>query len=86
MYVADTLNGRVRVIDPDGAHLDARRQPAARDAPSRLAYHPAGWLYVKDASSTGVTARAVSPSALMPNAHLWLPALAGSLRLKVGSR
>ena len=31
--------------------------------PSRLSYHHAGWLYVKDASSSGVTAVSLSKPA-----------------------
>jgi len=31
--------------------------------PSRLSYHHSGWLYVKDASSSGVTAVSVSKPA-----------------------
>ena len=54
VYVADMLNNRVRVIGPDGRMTTVG---AARIlAPTRVAYHPAGWLYVKDASPDGVTA------------------------------
>ena len=31
--------------------------------PSRLSYHHSGWLYVKDASSSGVTAVSLSKPA-----------------------
>ena len=58
LYVADSLNDRVRVIDPDGgiSTLD----PGGRVvSPVRIAYHPAGWLYIKDASPDGVTAVAI---------------------------
>jgi DNA-binding beta-propeller fold protein YncE len=59
VYVADLLNNRVRVIDRDGviATLDGSERVLA---PARVAYHPAGWLYVKDASPYGVTAVAAS--------------------------
>jgi DNA-binding beta-propeller fold protein YncE len=68
VYVADFLNNRVRVIGPGGdmATLDG---PDGLRAPTRVAYHPAGWLYVKDASPDGVTAVATStPSALASTA------------------
>ena len=51
VYVADSLNDRVRVIEPDGTIATLGGQRALRDAVA-LAYHPAGWLYVKDASPT----------------------------------
>jgi hypothetical protein len=55
LYVADSLNDRVRVIDPDGV-IATLHAAGPVVAPTRLAYHPAGWLYVKDASPDGVTA------------------------------
>jgi DNA-binding beta-propeller fold protein YncE len=64
VYVADTGNNRVRVIDPTG-RISTVRSPRLLIAPTRIAYHPAGWLYVKDASPAGVSALAVSPRALM---------------------
>jgi DNA-binding beta-propeller fold protein YncE len=63
VYVADRLNNRIRVIEPDGDIADV--QGSARVlAPTRVAYHPAGWLYVKDASPDGVTALEASRSPL----------------------
>jgi O-antigen biosynthesis protein len=70
VYVADTGNNRVRVIDPTG-RISTVRSPRLLIAPTRIAYHPAGWLYVKDASLVGVTALAVLPSA--PVKHLASP-------------
>jgi O-antigen biosynthesis protein len=61
LYVADTENNRVRVIDPAG-RISTVSSPGLLIAPTRIAYHPAGWLYVKDASPAGVRALAVSPS------------------------
>ncbi|MGH9254594.1 MAG: glycosyltransferase [Vicinamibacterales bacterium] len=62
LYVADTGNNRVRVIDPDG-RITTVSSPGLLMPPTRIAYHPAGWLYVKDASQAGVSAIAVSPIA-----------------------
>jgi DNA-binding beta-propeller fold protein YncE len=59
LYVADTENNRVRVIDPAG-RISTVSSPGLLIAPTRIAYHPAGWLYVTDASPAGVRALAVS--------------------------
>jgi DNA-binding beta-propeller fold protein YncE len=69
VYVADTGNNRVRVIDAAG-RISTVSSPAPLVAPTRIAYHPAGWLYVKDASPAGVSALAVSASGLMNKAGL----------------
>jgi hypothetical protein len=55
IYVADSLNGRVRVVEPDGT-ISTLGGQLRFVMPSRLTYHHSGWLYVKDASSSGVTA------------------------------
>ena len=55
LYVADYYNGSVRVVDGDG-RISTLGGARRFTAPSRLAYHPGGWLYVADASHNGVTA------------------------------
>jgi DNA-binding beta-propeller fold protein YncE len=77
VYVADSLNDCVRVIDGDG-RIATLQGGGPVIAPSRLAYHPAGWLYVKDASPDGVTAVATSKrppveSASAPAGHTHKP-------------
>jgi sugar lactone lactonase YvrE len=64
VYVADSLNGRVRIIEPDATIATLGGQ-LRFVMPSRLSYHHSGWLYVKDASSSGVTAVSVSKPAHM---------------------
>lgn len=68
IYIADSSNGRVRVVAPDGTITSLAVPPGlGLRQPSRLAYHPRGWLYVADAapdrlaalSLTGGVARAV---------------------------
>jgi sugar lactone lactonase YvrE len=55
LYIADSQNGRVRVLRPDGTLATLGGTATRFTMPSRLAYHPAGWLYVKDSSLVGVT-------------------------------
>jgi hypothetical protein len=55
LYVADSLNGRVRVVEPDGT-ISTLGGQLRFVMPSRLSLHHSGWLYVKDASPSGVTA------------------------------
>jgi DNA-binding beta-propeller fold protein YncE len=62
LYVADSLNGRVRVVEPDGT-ISTLGGQLRFVMPSRLSYHQAGWLYVKDASPSGVTAVSLSKPA-----------------------
>jgi GT2 family glycosyltransferase/DNA-binding beta-propeller fold protein YncE len=71
VFVADTGNNRVRVIDPAG-RISTVSSPGPLIAPTRIAYHAAGWLYVKDASPAGVSALAVPPIAPMTE-HLLSP-------------
>ena len=54
LYIADSLNGRIRIVDPEGV-ISTLGGQLRFAMPSRLSYH-SGWLYVKDASSSGVTA------------------------------
>jgi DNA-binding beta-propeller fold protein YncE len=73
IYVADTFNGRVRMIDPQGVitTIGGNRRFVM---PSRLSYHPSGKLYIKDASATGVTSIPVpKPSSLHFAAQPTLP-------------
>jgi DNA-binding beta-propeller fold protein YncE len=58
LHVADALANRVHVIDPDG-RMTTLGGPEPLVTPTRLAYHPAGWLYVKDGSPDGLTALAL---------------------------
>jgi O-antigen biosynthesis protein len=62
LYIADSLNGRIRVIEPDGT-ISTLGGQLRFVMPSRLSYHSSGWLYVKDASSSGVTAVSLSKPA-----------------------
>ncbi|HZI80831.1 MAG TPA: glycosyltransferase [Vicinamibacterales bacterium] len=62
LYIADSLNGRIRVIEPDGT-ISTLGGQLRFVMPSRLSYHHSGWLYVKDASSSGVTAVSLSKPA-----------------------
>ena len=54
-------NNRVRVINPDGT-VNTVKSAGPLMSPTRLAFHPAGWLYVKDASPDGVTALTTATS------------------------
>jgi DNA-binding beta-propeller fold protein YncE len=72
VYVADRLNNRIRVIEP-GGEIATLEGSARVLAPTRVAYHPAGWLYVKDASPDGVTALAASKSLLQAAATVTHP-------------
>lgn len=64
VYIADYFNSRVRVVGPTG-RIDSlpggRALPVG--APSRLAYHPGGWLYVADTDRDRVTALPLTPVA-----------------------
>jgi sugar lactone lactonase YvrE len=61
VYVVDSRNGVVKVIQPGGS-LTTLGAPRLQ-SPTRLAYHPSGWLYVKDTSPGGVTAVAAPRNA-----------------------
>jgi GT2 family glycosyltransferase len=57
LYIADSSNGRVRVVGPDGliTSLATGKAPVF-GTPARLAYHSRGWLYVVDARNKEVRA------------------------------
>jgi hypothetical protein len=54
VYFADSANGRIRVLRPDMTVATVGGSNRFT-TPTRVAYHPAGWLYVKDASHASVT-------------------------------
>jgi GT2 family glycosyltransferase/sugar lactone lactonase YvrE len=53
LYIADTMNDRVRVVNAAGRVSTLRAGPFAR--PTRVVYQASGWVYVKDDSAAGVT-------------------------------
>jgi hypothetical protein len=55
LYVADLGSGLVRLVTPDG-RISTLATARRFVKPSRLAYHPIGWLLVKDGSAQGLTA------------------------------
>ena len=55
IYVIDSRNGVIRIVDPNGG-ISTLAQSRRLVAPTRLAYSASGWLYVKDGSAAGVTA------------------------------
>ncbi len=55
LYVADQGAGVVRAVRPDGT-IAALASGRRFIQPSRLAFHPVGWLLVKDASADVLTA------------------------------
>lgn len=59
IYVADYFNGSVRVVNSQGL-MSTFGGSKRFVAPTRVAYHPSGWLYVVDASPNGVSAMLVS--------------------------
>ena len=64
LYIADSSNGRVRVVAPDGT-ITSLAVPAGLGLkqPSRLAYHPGGWLYVADGAPDRLTALSLNGGA-----------------------
>jgi O-antigen biosynthesis protein len=79
IYVADSLNGRVRVVEPDGT-ISTLGGQLRFVMPSRLTYHHSGWLYVKDASASGVTAVSLATPAQLDFAAAPRRSLRGELR------
>jgi sugar lactone lactonase YvrE len=67
LYIADSSNGRVRVVGPDGiiSSLTTGKAPVF-GTPARLAYHSRGWLYVVDARDREVRALPIGGSAAPP--------------------
>lgn len=59
IYIADYFNGSIRLVDTGGM-ISTFGGSKRFMAPTRLAYHPAGWLYVIDSSPAGVTALEVT--------------------------
>ncbi len=59
IYVADSFNGSVRAVSGQGV-ISTIGGAKRFTEPTRVAYHPAGWLYVVDASPNGVTALSIS--------------------------
>jgi hypothetical protein len=67
LYIADSSNGRVRAVGPDGiiSSLTTGKAPVF-GTPARLAYHSRGWLYVVDAHDREVRALPLGASAAPP--------------------
>jgi hypothetical protein len=65
IYIADSSNGRVRVVAPDGTisslSTGAGNAPIFAN-PARLAYHSRGWLYVVDTKDKEVKALSLAGS------------------------
>jgi GT2 family glycosyltransferase/streptogramin lyase len=60
LYVADEGDGTVRIVGTDGG-IETLKTPRPFVRPSRLAYHPMGWLLVLDARADGLTAVRIGP-------------------------
>jgi sugar lactone lactonase YvrE len=74
VYIADSSNGRVRVVAPDGTISSLLFPPGiGLREPARLAYHPRGWLYVSDAADR-ITAVSVTGARIAAPAIALRPA------------
>jgi hypothetical protein len=67
IYIADSSNGRVRVVGPDGviSSLTTGKAPVF-GTPARLAYHSRGYLYVVDAHDKEVRALPLGNAPMHP--------------------
>lgn len=63
LFIADYFNSCVRVVLPDGTIKSMGPETGRVGAPSRLAYHPGGWLYVADTDRDRVTVLPVAKEA-----------------------
>jgi hypothetical protein len=62
LYIADSSNGRVRVVTPDGLITSLALPNAMKiGSPSRVAYHPRGFLYVAGADAGALAAVSLAP-------------------------
>lgn len=59
VYIADPAAGAIRIVGGDGT-MSTMSTGKRFVAPTRVAYHPTGWLLVKDARANGLTAVRVS--------------------------
>ena len=64
LYIADSSNGRVRVVTPDGIITSLALPNALKiGSPSRVAYHPRGYLYVAGGGANDLAAVSLTPTA-----------------------
>jgi GT2 family glycosyltransferase/sugar lactone lactonase YvrE len=62
LYIADSSNGRVRVVTPDGLISSLALPNAVKIAsPARVAYHPRGYLYVAGTDRDALAAISLAP-------------------------
>jgi sugar lactone lactonase YvrE len=62
LYIADASVGRVRVVTPDGVITSLALPNALKiGKPSRVAYHPRGFLYVAGPGADALAAVSLAP-------------------------